>query len=142
MAEALARAFLRERLQAPGGAGGLDLLHFGFELSSLGVYAASGAPASSGALEVLAERGIDLSAHRSRPAQPEALARCDRIYCLTQSHLDALRALLPPVRHAPLELLDPGQRDIVDPHGNERAAYQRSLAEIERALRQRLDEWA
>jgi protein-tyrosine phosphatase len=141
MAEALARKLLVERLQA-GAPGGPGLADFGFELFSMGLFAAHGAPASAGALEVMAERGLDLRAHRSRPAVPEVLLRCDRIYGLTEGHVEALRALLPPGRHPPLERLDPGGRDIADPVGGPRATYQRSLEDIERALRARLDEWA
>jgi protein-tyrosine phosphatase len=141
MSEALARALLTERLQAAG-AGKAGLATFGFELLSLGILAAHGAPASTGAVEVMAERGIDLRAHRSRPALPEALLRCDRIYGLTAGHVEALRATLPPGRHPPLELLDPTGNDIADPLGGPRAGYLRSLTEIERALRVRLDEWA
>lgn len=138
MAEALARQLLAARLElAPTRLG-----EFGFELGSFGVFAANGAPASSGALEVMAERGIDLRPHRSRSAVPEALLRCDRIYGLTTAHVEALRAQLPPGRHAPLATLDPAGQDIPDPVGGPRAAYQRALADIERALRARLDEWA
>jgi protein-tyrosine phosphatase len=141
MAEAVARALLAERLGADR-AGPAGLADFGFELVSLGVLAAHGAPASVGAVEVMAERGISLREHRSRAALPETLARCDRIYAMTAGHVDALRALLPPGRHPPLALLDPAGADIADPLGGPRAAYQRSLADIERALRARLDEWA
>lgn len=138
MAEAVARARLAERLGvAPAG-----LATFGFELASMGVHAASGAPASGGALEVVAERGLDLRAHRSRPSTPELLARFDRVYALTEGHLAALRAMLPPGRHPPLALLDPEGRDIADPIGGPRQAYQQCLEEIERALRGRLSEWA
>lgn len=141
MAEALARALLSQRLEV-GDAGRIRLAEFGFELVSMGVMAAHGAPASTGATEVMAERGIDLRSHRSRPALPEALLRCDRIYGLTASHVESLRAALPPGRRPPLELLDPSGADIADPLGGPRSAYQHSLADIERALRARLDEWA
>lgn len=138
MAEALARQLLAERLEvAP-----TRLDEFGFELASFGLFAAHAAPASSGSLEVMAERGIDLRPHRSRAAVPETLLRCDRIYGLTAGHVEALRAQLPPGRHPLLETLDEAGQDISDPVGGPRAAYQRALADIERALRARLDEWA
>jgi protein-tyrosine phosphatase len=141
MAEVLARTLLAERLGARD-ASPASLATFGFELVSMGIHAAHGAPASPGAVEVLAERGVDLAPHRSRPATPEVLARLDRIYVMTEGHREALRALLPPGRHAPIVLLDPEGADIPDPIGGPRAAYQRSLAEIEHALRRLLDEWA
>ena len=141
MAEVLARQLLTERLQARR-AGGPTLADFGFEDTSVGVFAAHGAPASALAVEVLEERRLDLRAHRSRPAVPEALLRCDRIYGMTAAHVEALRAQLPPGRHPPLAVLDPAAKDIADPVGGPRQAYQRALADIERALRARLVEWA
>jgi len=139
MAEALARKLLEERLQPAPGA---DIGTFGFEVVSMGVFAARGAPASTGAVEALAARGIDLSGHRSRPAPPEVVAGFDRIYGLTQGHVEALRAQLPPGRPPRLELLDPEGRDVSDPIGGPLATYQRSLAAIEKALRSRIEEWA
>lgn len=140
MAEALARRLLATRLGGAN-AGPEVLARFGFEVHSMGVHAASGAPASSGTQEALAARGIDTSAHRSRQATPESLARLDRIYGLTQGHVEALRAALPPGRYAPVERLDP-RRDIADPIGGGPEVYARALQEIERALEQRLGEWA
>jgi protein-tyrosine phosphatase len=142
MAEALARALLAERLGVLPRAGDGGIGRHGFELASLGILASLGTPASPAAIELLAQRGLDLAAHRSRPATPESLSGFDRIYALTQGHREALCALLPPGRAPAPELLDPAGADIADPIGAGREAYQRCLAEIERALRARLDEWA
>ncbi|MSR64005.1 MAG: threonylcarbamoyl-AMP synthase [Planctomycetes bacterium] len=141
MAEALAKKLLGERLQA-GGQGQPKLADFGFEVLSMGLYAAPGAPASGGALSLMSERGLDLKQHGARMATPEALARCDRIYGLTEGHVEALRALLPPARSSAVALLDPVGRDVTDPVGGPRAAYECACADIERALRARLDDWA
>jgi protein-tyrosine phosphatase len=142
MAEALARELLAARLGAARtGAGRPELADFGFGLCSMGLLAVPGAPASPGACEALGQRGIDLASHRARPALSETLLGCDRIYGLTRDHLQALAALLPPGRHAPLELLDPRGADVPDPMGGPRSAYQRALGEIEGALRARLDDW-
>lgn len=141
MAEALARRLLGARLGGQQAAEEATLARFGFEVLSMGVHAASGAPASVGTQEALAARGLDSSAHRARQATPEALARLDRIYGLTQGHVEALRAALPPGRYAPVERLDP-RRDIADPIGGGPEVYGRALEEIERAVRARLDEWA
>jgi tRNA threonylcarbamoyl adenosine modification protein (Sua5/YciO/YrdC/YwlC family) len=141
MAQVVARQLLEERLGA-GRASRTGLADFGFAVLSMGVFAAPGAPASLHAQEVVAERGLDLSDHAARTASPELLLACDRIYALTQGHLEAVRALMPPARLAPLELLDPDGRDVADPVGGPREAYERALADIESALRRRLDEWA
>jgi protein-tyrosine-phosphatase len=108
----------------------------------MGLHATTGAPPSDGAVEVLGPRGLDLRSHRSRAASPEALLRFDRVYAMTHGHLEALSAKLPPGRRPPLELLDPRGRDIVDPIGGDRAAYEQAAREIEQAILQRLPEWA
>lgn len=138
MAEALARAALARRLGASPG----RLHDFGFSVTSMGVYAASGAPASAHSVSVLAERGLDLSEHRSQPAAPELVARLDRVYALTRSHLEALTQALPPGKSKHCMLLDPQGRDIADPIGGPRAEYAAVAAQIEAAVEERLDEWA
>ena len=138
MAEALARAALARRLGAPLS----RLQDFGFSVTSMGVYAASGAPASAHSVSVLAERGVDLSEHRSQPAAPELVARLDRVYALTRSHLEALEQALPPGKSKHCMLLDPQGRDIADPIGGPRSEYAVVAAQIEAAIEQRLAEWA
>ncbi|MBL8801698.1 MAG: Sua5/YciO/YrdC/YwlC family protein [Planctomycetes bacterium] len=137
MAEGLARALLAQRLGvAPARIG-----EFGFSVSSMGVHAAFGAPASSHSVSVLAERGIDLSEHSSQPATPDLLARLDRVYALTRSHLEALQHVLPPGRARHCALLDPSNRDIADPIGGPRSEYAAVAAQISSALERRAQEW-
>jgi protein-tyrosine-phosphatase len=50
--------------------------------------------------------------------------------------------LLSPARHAQIQVLDPRGKDIADPIGGPTSAYQRSLEDIEHAVRLRLEEWA
>jgi L-threonylcarbamoyladenylate synthase len=138
MAEGLARKLLSERLAcAPE-----RLADFGFHLRSMGVFAAVGAAASPHAVSALGERGVDLGAHSSHPATLEEVAAQDRVYCLTASHLDALRLLLPPAKAGHLTLLDPDGQDVVDPYGGTRYEYERCAARIEELLMRRLEEWA
>lgn len=138
MAEGLARTLLARRLEcAPGG-----LADFGFRLRSMGVFAGVGAEPSPHAVEVLAERGIDISRHRSRTATLEEVVAQDRVYCLTASHLEALRLLLPPTKAGHLDLLDPLGGDVPDPFGGSLSEYARCARRIEELIEQRLDEWA
>jgi protein-tyrosine phosphatase len=90
---------------------------------------------------VLAERGIDLSEHSSQPATPDLLARLDRVYALTRSHLEALQQVLPPGRARHCALLDPSNRDIADPIGGPRSEYAAVAAQISSALERRAQEW-
>lgn len=81
MAEGLFRSFLEER-------GREDIA-----VSSAGLAAHPGAPASENAVAVMAEQGIDLSHHRARLATKELLQKADRIVCMTESHRNALISL-------------------------------------------------
>ena len=67
----------------------------GWEISSAGVCAANGLPASPGAVEVLRELGIDLSAHRSRRLTPSMIRRADWLVAMTSGHLRAVQTLAP-----------------------------------------------
>ncbi len=46
-----------------------------------------GAPASGGAVEVMAERGLDLSGHRSRVLRREHLATADLVLSMARMHV-------------------------------------------------------
>ncbi len=140
MAEGIARSLLAERL---GGGGGPAVLEaFGFEVLSMGVFASQGSPAASHAIEAMAEAGIDIADHRSRPALPERLRSLDLVLCLTEGHADALRHSLPPDAGGHIELLDPTGADIPDPIGGSRDDYRRCAMSIRAALEVRLDDWA
>ncbi|MCY3002046.1 MAG: hypothetical protein NTV21_09590 [Planctomycetota bacterium] len=138
MAEGIARARLSERLGVPAN----GLASFGFGVRSMGVFASPGEPASPHAVTVLRDSGIDISAHRAQPTVPETIASLDRVYALTRSHLEALRATLPPGKDRHCELLDPQGRDIADPIGGPRSAYESTAAQIRRAIEVRLESWA
>jgi protein-tyrosine phosphatase len=137
MAEGLARKLLAERLETtPGRLGDM-----GFEITSMGVFAPAGDEVSRHAVQVLAEDGVDISEHRSRPANPSEVAKQDRVYCMTRSHREALMALLPPGRGAQIELLDPRGTDVPDPYGGSKAEYRAAADRIAAAVRARLDDW-
>jgi protein-tyrosine phosphatase len=138
MAEALARAAIAERLGCPPDRIG----EFGFEVRSMGIHAPVGAPPSPHGVEVLAGRGLDLTGHRASQATIDALLEQDAVYGLTRGHLAALVQALPPSRGGILHLLDPDGRDIADPIGGDLETYADCAAEIEAAIRARLDDWA
>ena len=78
MAQALFARYAREK--------GLDAV-----ADSAGLAALPGAPASANAVAALAEVGEDLSAHRAKPVTRELLDAADRVYCMSQSAVDALK---------------------------------------------------
>jgi protein-tyrosine phosphatase len=75
MAERLLRHHLQER-----GCGGI-------EVTSAGTWADHGSPASSGAQNVMKERGIDLSDHRSTPLEAHHLKTSDLVIVMTSVHI-------------------------------------------------------
>jgi tRNA threonylcarbamoyl adenosine modification protein (Sua5/YciO/YrdC/YwlC family) len=138
MAEHLARAALARRLEC----GVADVANFGFELASMGLQASPGEPASAHAVAVLQEAGLDASDHKSRPARAEDLGAYDRLYCMTQAHLEALIELLPPKHAGSAMLLDPAGRSVPDPVGGPKELYRRAAEQIRTAIEARAPEWA
>ena len=140
--ELLARAALARRLEVQPSALG----DFGFEVSSAGVAAHYDAPISRHAADVLEELGPELGrearAHRAAPAIPEDLLEADRVYALTQAHLDVLVRLLPPGRGRHATLLDPDGGDVPDPIGSSLGEYRRCRDHLARLIELRLESWA
>ncbi len=133
MAEALLRTKWTQRLGIPAD----QLLSHGGVVGSAGTGAEPGMEASDEAVEMLAERKIDLRRHRSRPVTVELLKQADDLFTMTTSHLRALRQIAPEWS-GKAQLLDPTGRDIADPIGGGPRAYRRCLEEIERCLGERL----
>lgn len=135
MAEALTRTLLTERL------GTERLSDFGFGVASAGVFASHGSPASEHAVTAVAELGCELAGHRSQPALPELVAASSLVFCLTRSHLQALRMALPPGKADHVSLLDPDGRDVADPVGGSLADYRACAAQIRAAIEARSADW-
>ncbi len=69
----------------------------GFQVISAGTSAGRGVPAAEEAVQVLKEKGIDLSEHQSRPITEELLKEADLILTMTRSHKESLLQLEPGV---------------------------------------------
>ena len=137
MAEGIARSLAARSLAVPPD----RLSEFGFQFSSMGVFAGAGAPVSENSVRALAQQDIDISQHLSRPVTLAAIAALDRVYALTRSHLDALRAALPPGADRHCDLLDPEGRDVPDPIGGSLADYEETRDRIRAAIEARADDW-
>jgi protein-tyrosine-phosphatase len=117
LAESLCRRMLAARLGCPPD----ELPARGFVVHSAGVMAYPGDAASEGAVIAAAELGADLTAHRSRPVNPELLADATHVFAMTGGHLAVLSARFPNVGPPPLPLA--GSQDIPDPIGGELDEY-------------------
>jgi tRNA threonylcarbamoyl adenosine modification protein (Sua5/YciO/YrdC/YwlC family) len=135
MAEYLFRHKLAERL----GLAPEDLLAAGYEVVSAGTAACPGCGVSSGALQEMARRGIDLGRHRSQPLTIELIQQAERIYVMTPEHRDVVLGLAPGSAGM-VELLDP-RGPVVDPLGGAPEDYLRTADHLEQAIEARLKEF-
>jgi len=134
LAEAIARAEAARR--------GLEHV----DCRSAGTSAFPGHPASSLGAVAAAERGIDLSAHRSRPLDPELVAWADAILVMARWHGEAVRAEVP---DAPVDLLtrylpvdhDQHDRDVPDPIGGDLETYAHTFDVLAAAITGLFDSW-
>lgn len=134
MAEGLARQMIGKRL----GCDENGLADRGIVVTSAGTHGFAGAPASIEGVEVLRERGVDMSGHRSRALTPELLQSADRIYAMTNGHLSAINEIFPEAASR-ASLLDP-RGEVADPVGGTRQDYEECANQIAAALEQRLAE--
>jgi len=120
MAEGLAREMFGESIQ----------------VSSAGMEAWEGEAASAHALEVLKERKLDLSSHRSRRISAELLAEADWIIPMTLAQEERLRRLFPQFLHKIRCLGDWGgrKREVQDPWRGSLDAYRQTAQEIAELL--------
>ena len=111
----------------------------GANVSSAGLYAMNGMPASDGAQREMERRGLSLANHRSRQLTRE-MACGALLLCMTQSHLFALRQAWPDVAADALMHFAGLRGDVDDPFGGDGADYRRAADQIEAALRRIVDE--
>lgn len=152
----MAEALLRHALQEAGCEG--------IEVASSGTWAMSGNPTTQEAAEALAALEIDLSAHRSRPWDPQEVFDADLVVAMTSVHVREILSIVP--QAAPkvvllkelaeiepqqipqgstseerLQALLQGKRpkrkrhhDLDDPMGLPLSAYQRAVTELQAGI--------
>jgi protein-tyrosine-phosphatase len=125
----MAEGLIRSRIEAEGLEGRVSV-------SSAGTWTDSGVPATQNAVAALAERGLDISSHRSREVSEDMMQGADLILVMTGSHLQALTAEFPGQsdRVRLLSSLAGGAWDIADPVGGSLDDYRVTAAEIERLI--------
>ena len=116
--------------RSPMAAAILQRLLPGADVSSAGLYAEDGMPASRHALLAMDEMGLDISAHRSRRFRPEMAGEA-LLVGMTRAHVRALRSLCPTARVK----LFLGDEDVPDPFGQGMDAYERTARVLEEGAR-------
>lgn len=135
----LAAYLFRQKLAEQLGVEVRELEREGIVVMSAGTHAYSGGAASSGTLEELRRRGIDATAHRSRPVTIELLKRAERVFCMSPEHRESVLDVLPGTVR--VDLLDPEGRPVPDPIGGTAEDYRRTADQIEKAVSARVEEF-
>lgn len=112
--------------------------HPDWRISSAGVAASYGVPASRFSVQALAETGIDLKPHRSQPVIPQMAATAEAFIVMTSGHEAYLREMYPHAADKIRLLLsfkdDPQELDLLDPIGLSLDVYRYVRDEIQDAL--------
>ena len=138
MAEGILKSFIE----------GDSQLKMNFSSSSAGIHAYVGDCASANAVKVLADEwGIDLSSHRSKPADLQTLKDAYLILTMTKGHKDALLSALPDLKPKIFTLSEYAYsdnpsckgsdftKDISDPFGMPVDVYKKCAYEIYEAVK-------
>ncbi len=105
-----------------------------WHVTSAGTWARDGQPATSHMVTLLADRGLDLSAHRARTVNHHILRAADLVLVMTRNHAEALRLEFPDQAHKIYvlsEMLGGEPYDIEDPFGGTLDDYRRCVAELD-----------
>ena len=117
MAEALLRHALREQEE--------------ITVESAGLGAMVGHAASEHAVDLLDERGIDISSHRARQLTPEMVGTADLVLVMESRHKKSIETADAAVRGKVFRLGEWRDAEINDPYRQSRAVYEGVLADIE-----------
>lgn len=108
--------------------------------ASAGTWAMEGEPATAHAIQALAEIGVDISAHRSRPVDAALFEASDFVFVMEFGHLEALRVEFPQAMGR-LHLLSEwlGKKyEIRDPIGEPIQAYRNIVREFQALIEEGL----
>lgn len=104
----------------------------GLTAASAGLFTQDGMPVSRNAVAAAAERGADITAHRSRMLTAEMAHAARYLVCMTGAHYDRLCELFPDCADKVFTLLP---EDVSDPFGGDLETYRRAAAEIDAGVR-------
>jgi protein-tyrosine-phosphatase len=129
MAEYFARKYIEDK--------NLD----NFKVASAGINAATGENASEEAIEVMEEKGIDITMHKSKMLMEEDLKENDKVLTMKNSHKEVIQDMYDydnvyTLKHFVNTCED---CDILDPYGFGVDKYRETRDEIEDAVKKLLE---
>ncbi|MEZ6087764.1 MAG: Sua5/YciO/YrdC/YwlC family protein [Pirellulaceae bacterium] len=132
MAEALLKRRIEEKF------GNLPAAAIMPTVASVGLAAMPGDPATPQAIDVMRQRGLDISAHESQPFGEQIIRSADLILTMTRSHRNAILARWPEAQDRVFTVRRDGG-DISDPVGSPVEIYNACADQIDRELAQWVD---
>jgi protein-tyrosine phosphatase len=103
-------------------------------VASAGIGALVGKPADPTAVELMRERGLDITSHRARQLTPDLIRDAELILVMEADQQKAVESILPSARGRVHRIGRWGQFDVPDPYRRDRAAFERALALIDRGV--------
>jgi protein-tyrosine phosphatase len=70
-----------------------------FQVTSAGISAIEGFPATPETIEAMEKEGVDVSGHRSRRLTPEMVKAADRIFVMEEIHKELILSMVPEARN-------------------------------------------
>lgn len=127
----MAMGLLRERLRRDG-------LDDQVEVNSAGVYGMDGSPASQPGIDVLAERGIDITGHRAHTVTERAIGDADLVLVMEEAHRRTLFYNYPHLlgKIFLLSEMSGSYGDIKDPYRKPIEEYARTANELAALIEQ------
>lgn len=114
-----------------------------WDVESAGTWTVDGRPATSHVVQLMAERKIDLTSHRSRGVDRQMIEQADLVLVMTQGHAEALRLEFPDQSekiYLLSEMKDGRRYDIEDPYGGSLEEYLTCVDELEELINEGLEQ--
>ena len=110
----------------------------GTHVQSAGLGALVGRPADPLSVQVAAQHGLDITAHRAQQVMGWMCQQADLILVMEHTHVAALERQFPLVRGKTFRIGQYRKLDVVDPYRNNRSAFEATFD----VLTQAVDDWA
>ena len=104
-------------------------------LSSAGLGAMVDYPAVDHAIALMGERGLDINGHRARQLEPALIEAADLVLVMESGHRELISELEPATQGKIYRLCEWSDKDVPDPYGQSRAAFEEALLLIEEGVR-------
>ena len=103
-------------------------------VESAGLGALVDEPASEHSVELMRERGLDISGHRAQQLTPELVTKADLILVMESGHRRVIDANEPTARGKVYRLGEWQDLEIPDPYRQPRDAFEAALEKIDKSI--------